>query len=165
MCSENVHSFSVLSITTQTTRIQSHYTILCAIKHSIFSCNVSLFGLTGRTCTFSLVCPSEYAQCTVIPRSLQLRTVILDADSLPIVHSQTPNSHSLGRQNQNHGDSHSWATPDLSVISGNSGLTLMLECRCRTEAGDYRQKCRCRTNFSAFRHLLYIWFFNIIKQE
>ncbi len=30
----------------------------------------------------------------------------------------------------------------------------MPECRCRTEAPDYRKKCRCRTNFSpAFRHL------------
>jgi hypothetical protein len=34
-------------------------------------------------------------------------------------------------------------------------LTLMPECRCRTEAADYRKKCRCRTNFfQAFRHLL-----------
>jgi hypothetical protein len=32
--------------------------------------------------------------------------------------------------------------------------TLMPECRCRTEAADYRKKCWCRPNFSlAFRHL------------
>jgi hypothetical protein len=36
--------------------------------------------------------------------------------------------------------------------------TLMPECRCRTEAADYRKKCRCRTNFSpAFRHLQMIF--------
>ncbi len=37
--------------------------------------------------------------------------------------------------------------------------TLMPECRCRTEAADYRRKCRCRTNFfPAFRHsVIYLW--------
>ncbi len=37
--------------------------------------------------------------------------------------------------------------------------TLMPECRCRTEAADYRKKCRCRTNFfPAFRHsVIYLW--------
>ncbi len=38
---------------------------------------------------------------------------------------------------------------------------LMPECRCRTEAVDYRKKCRCRINFfPAFQHSgIYIWFF------
>ncbi len=51
-------------------------------------------------------------------------------------------------------NNHSWAMPDQSVTSG-TRRTLMPECRCRTEADDFRKKCRCRTNFfSAFRHLL-----------
>ncbi len=50
--------------------------------------------------------------------------------------------------------SHSWPMPDLSVTSS-TGLTLMPECRCRTEDVDYQKKCRCRTNFfPTFRHLV-----------
>ncbi len=40
----------------------------------------------------------------------------------------------------------------------------MPECRCRTEAADYRKKCRCRTNFSlAFRHLYMIFQYHIAR--
>ncbi len=40
--------------------------------------------------------------------------------------------------------------------------TLMPECRCQTEAADYRKKCRCWTNFSpAFRHLHMIFHYHI----
>jgi hypothetical protein len=40
----------------------------------------------------------------------------------------------------------------------------MPECRCRTEADDYRKKCRCRTNFyPAFRHLHMIIQYNIAR--
>ncbi len=37
--------------------------------------------------------------------------------------------------------------------------TLMPECRCRTEAADYRKKCRCRNNFfPTFRHsVIFSW--------
>jgi hypothetical protein len=42
--------------------------------------------------------------------------------------------------------------PD-SFVTSISGLTLMPECRCRTDANDLRKKCRCRTNFfPAFGH-------------
>ncbi len=39
---------------------------------------------------------------------------------------------------------HSWSMLDKSVTTG-TGLTLMPECRCRTDSVKYRWKCRCRT--------------------
>jgi hypothetical protein len=40
----------------------------------------------------------------------------------------------------------------------------MPECRCRTEAADYRKKCRCRTNFSpAIQHLQMIFQYHIAR--
>ncbi len=42
--------------------------------------------------------------------------------------------------------------------------TLMLECRWRTEAADYRKKCRRRTNFyPAFRHLIMNFQYHIAR--
>ncbi len=58
---------------------------------------------------------------------------------------------------------HSWTMPDSSVTSS-TGLTLMPECRCQTEAVDYRKKWRCRTNlFAAFRHLYLIFQHHIAR--
>jgi hypothetical protein len=40
----------------------------------------------------------------------------------------------------------------------------MPECRCRTEAANFRKKCGCRTNFSpAFRHLHMIFQYHIAR--